>query len=37
MVPEYCFIQYLDDEYKEQNFSIEYCEAVTNLEKKQNQ
>lgn len=33
MVPEYCFIQYLDDEYKEQNFSIEYCEAVTKFGK----
>lgn len=28
-VPEYCFIQYLDEEYKDHNFNIEYCEAVT--------
>lgn len=28
-VPEYCFIVYLDGEYKEKDFNIEYCEAVT--------
>lgn len=26
--PEYCFIVYLDSEYKETNFNIEFCEAV---------
>jgi len=26
--PEYCFIIYLDGEYKEKNFNIEFCEAV---------
>ncbi len=33
MIPEYCFIQYSDDEYKEQDFNIEYCEAVTKFGK----
>ncbi len=28
-VPEYCIIIYHDDEYKETNMDIEYCEAVT--------
>lgn len=28
-VPEYCFIVYLDGEYKEKNFNVEFCEAVT--------
>lgn len=26
--PEYCFIVYLDGEYKEKDFNIEFCEAV---------
>ena len=29
--PEYCFIVYLDGEYKEKNLSIEFCEAVDKL------
>jgi effector-binding domain-containing protein len=28
ITPEYCFIVYLDGEYKETNINIEYCEAV---------
>jgi len=28
-VPEYCFIIYHDEEYKEKDIDIEYCEAVT--------
>jgi len=28
-VPEYCIIIYHDDEYKDTNMDIEYCEAVT--------
>ena len=28
VVPEYCFIVYLDGEYKETDFNIEFCEAV---------
>ena len=31
--PEYCFIEYLDGEYKEKNFNIEFCEAVTQIGK----
>ncbi|WP_163193580.1 MerR family transcriptional regulator [Clostridium thermarum] len=27
-VPEYCFISYLDGEYKEKDINIEFCEAV---------
>lgn len=27
-IPEYCFIVYLDGEYKEKDFNIEFCEAV---------
>jgi DNA-binding transcriptional MerR regulator len=27
-VPEYCFIIYLDGEYREKDINIEYCEAV---------
>ena len=27
-VPEYCFITYLDGEYREKDISIEFCEAV---------
>ncbi|MCL2677601.1 MAG: MerR family transcriptional regulator [Clostridiales bacterium] len=30
-VPEYCFIVYLDGEYKEKDFNIEFCEAVDKL------
>jgi DNA-binding transcriptional MerR regulator/effector-binding domain-containing protein len=26
--PEYCFIAYLDDEYKESDINVEFCEAV---------
>lgn len=26
--PEYCFIKYLENEYKEEDIHIEYCEAV---------
>ena len=28
-VPGYCFIIYLDGEYKEKDIQVEYCEAVT--------
>ncbi|WP_235777815.1 MerR family transcriptional regulator [Clostridium culturomicium] len=31
VVPEYCFIVYLDGEYKEKNINIEFCEAVDKL------
>lgn len=27
--PEYCFIKYLDGEYREKDINIEFCEAVT--------
>lgn len=27
-VPEYCFVKYLDGEYKEKDIHIEFCEAV---------
>ncbi len=27
--PAYCFIAYLDDEYKEEDIHVEFCEAVT--------
>ena len=30
-MPEYCFIVYLDGEYKEKNLNIEFCEAVDKL------
>lgn len=30
--PEYCFVKYLDGEYKEKNISIEFCEAIDKLE-----
>lgn len=30
-VPEYCYIVYLDGEYREKDINIEYCEAVTEL------
>ncbi len=26
--PEYCFIAYLDEEYKEEDINVEFCEAV---------
>lgn len=29
--PEYCFIKYLDGEYREQDINIEFCEAVSEL------
>ncbi len=29
--PEYCYIVYLDGEYKEKDINIEYCEAVTEM------
>lgn len=31
-VPEYCFVKYLDGEYKEKDIRIEFCEAVEKLE-----
>lgn len=30
-IPEYCFIKYLDGEYKEKNIHIEFCEAITKI------
>lgn len=30
-VPEYCFVTYLDGEYRERDIQVEYCEAVTKL------
>jgi len=30
-VPEYCFVVHTDGEYKEENFNIEFCEAVDKL------
>lgn len=32
-LPEYCFTQYLEPGYKEENIRIETCEAVTRLQK----
>ena len=29
--PEYCFIRYLDGEFKEKDFNIEFCEAVEKM------
>ncbi len=29
--PAYCFLVYLDGEYKEKDFKVEFCEAVTSL------
>ena len=29
--PEYCFIVYLDGEYKDKDINIEFCEAVTKM------
>lgn len=29
--PEYCFIIYLDGEYREKDFNVEFCEAVTEM------
>ncbi|HBV85619.1 MerR family transcriptional regulator [Desulfosporosinus sp.] len=31
MVPEYCFIVYLDGEYKERDFNVEFCEAIDRM------
>lgn len=30
-VPEYCFIVYLDNEFKEKDFHVEFCEAVREM------
>lgn len=30
-VPEYCFVEYLDGEYREKDIKIEFCEAVTKM------
>ena len=30
-VPEYCFVVYLDGEYRERDINIEFCESVTEL------
>jgi effector-binding domain-containing protein len=30
-VPEYCFVVYLDKEYKEKDINVEYCEAIDRL------
>ncbi len=30
-IPEYCFISYLDGEYKETNFNVEFCEAIDQI------
>jgi len=30
-VPEYCFIIYLDNEYKEKDINVEFCEAVDKM------
>lgn len=32
LVPEYCFIVYLDNEYKDRDINIEFCEAVTEMQ-----
>lgn len=32
-VPEYCFIKYLDNEYKDKDINIEFCEAVQEIGK----
>jgi DNA-binding transcriptional MerR regulator len=31
IIPEYCFIIYLDKEYRERDINVEYCEAVDKL------
>lgn len=31
VVPEYCFIVYLDGEYREKDIHVEYCEAVDRM------
>ncbi|MPW25800.1 hypothetical protein GC105_08355 [Alkalibaculum sp. M08DMB] len=31
IVPEYCFIIYLDNEYKEKDIHVEYCEAIDKM------
>jgi effector-binding domain-containing protein len=30
-IPEYCFITYLDGEYKEKDINVEFCEAVDKM------
>ncbi|WP_304519646.1 hypothetical protein [Clostridium tagluense] len=30
-VPAYCFIKYLDNEYKDKDINIEFCEAVEKM------
>ena len=32
-IPAYCFIKYLDNEYKDKNINIEFCEAVNKIGK----
>ncbi len=32
-IPEYCFVIYHDNEYKEKDIDVEYCEAVTEVGK----
>ncbi|MDF2879044.1 MAG: transcriptional regulator, MerR family [Clostridia bacterium] len=31
IIPEYCFITYLDGEYKEKDINVEFCEAVDKM------
>lgn len=33
LVPEYCFVKYIEDEFKEKDIHIEYCEAVDRMGK----
>lgn len=33
ITPEYCFVKYLENEYKEKDIHIEYCEAVDRMGK----
>lgn len=30
-IPEYCFVRYLDGEYREKEFRVEFCEAVDQM------
>lgn len=30
-VPEYCFVRYLDGEYREKDIRVEFCEAVDRM------
>lgn len=32
ITPDYCFVKYLDGEYKEKDIAIEYCQAIEKLE-----